>query len=205
MFFSQRCSILSLVLAAVSPLAADELPRGNPLMDVSWKISILASDGGNGSVSSVSQAVALNDQGPVLTAQKTDPVPETAVQSSSPVEVPVKGSGSDAKITSNSAVMNGDPAHVPPSILPAMSYVEAYRSVPFSRTEYEANPGYRHETAMELMFQQLRPMTVMKQNTPRVSRYPDFYQYPYARYPYTRVDVRQSWGAYGIPYPLYAR
>lgn len=43
-----------------------------------------------------------------------------------------------------------------------MSYREAYDAIPFSRSEYNANPSYRHEAAMELMFGQLRPMTTVK-------------------------------------------
>lgn len=39
-------------------------------------------------------------------------------------------------------------------------YRRAYEAIPFSRAEYEANPSYRHEAAMELLFGQLRPTTI---------------------------------------------
>jgi hypothetical protein len=43
-----------------------------------------------------------------------------------------------------------------------LSYREAYDSIPFSRAEYTANPSYRHEAAMELVFGVQRPTTVVK-------------------------------------------
>ncbi|MCA9113624.1 MAG: hypothetical protein KDA79_00960 [Planctomycetaceae bacterium] len=42
----------------------------------------------------------------------------------------------------------------------AADYRRAYEAIPFSRAEYEANPSYRHEAAMELLFGQLRPTTI---------------------------------------------
>ena len=48
----------------------------------------------------------------------------------------------------------------------AGSYGEVYRSIPFSRTEYLANPSFRHEAAMEILFGELRPMTIYKNVPP---------------------------------------
>lgn len=67
---------------------------------------------------------------------------------------------------------------------PRMSYVEAYNSIPFSRAEYEANPGYRHEAAMELMTGVPRPVTNVRMTVPYFSRYPDFFRYRDAVFPY---------------------
>lgn len=39
-------------------------------------------------------------------------------------------------------------------------YRRVYASIPFSRTEYDANPGYRHEATMELILGELRPRIV---------------------------------------------
>ena len=39
-------------------------------------------------------------------------------------------------------------------------YRRVYASIPFSRTEYDANPGYRHEATLELLLGQLRPRIV---------------------------------------------
>jgi hypothetical protein len=54
-----------------------------------------------------------------------------------------------------------------PVIAPAVevdpaAYWFVYRTVPFIRTEYEANPSYRHEATMEFLFGQLRPTVIHK-------------------------------------------
>lgn len=79
-----------------------------------------------------------------------------------------------------------------------LSYKAAYSAVPFSRAEYEANPGYRHDSAMELMFGTLRPTTIMKQTQPYFSRYPDMFRYRHGVYPYlapanNTMDVNYYW------------
>ncbi len=49
------------------------------------------------------------------------------------------------------------------------SYREIYNSIPFSRAEYDANPGYRHQATMEIMLGQLHPIVV----TPPVPAQPE--------------------------------
>jgi hypothetical protein len=66
-----------------------------------------------------------------------------------------------------------------------MTYAEAYAQIPFSRSEYEANPGYRHEAAMEMMFGSMRPTVVSRTTTPYFSRYPDMFRYRFPVYPYS--------------------
>jgi hypothetical protein len=65
-----------------------------------------------------------------------------------------------------------------------MTYAEAYAMVPFSRTEYEANPGYRHDSAMELMFGTMRPTVNARMTLPYFSRYPDMFRYRFPVFPY---------------------
>ncbi|MDB5387922.1 MAG: hypothetical protein JWM11_3568 [Planctomycetaceae bacterium] len=96
-----------------------------------------------------------------------------------------------------------------PGIGPAnMSYAEAYAAVPFSRTEYEANPTYRPQAALELMFHTLRPTTMVQNFTPRTFRYPDSYQIPYSRSDTQHINVRNFGGGwngqspFGYPYGL---
>lgn len=67
---------------------------------------------------------------------------------------------------------------------PRMSYAAAYSQIPFSRSEYEANPSYRHDAAMEMMMGMMRPTTIMRQTPSYFSRYPDLFRYKYAPYPY---------------------
>ena len=82
-------------------------------------------------------------------------------------------------------------------LVPRMSYAQAYAAIPFSRTEYEANPAYRQLAAMELMFGAMRPMTLVQQYTPKASRYPDFYQVPYGRSDTQHINIRQIGRQYG--------
>ncbi len=46
-------------------------------------------------------------------------------------------------------------------------YQQVYDSIPYSRAEYLANPAYRHEATMEILFGEMRPTVVHKQDTPR--------------------------------------
>jgi hypothetical protein len=68
--------------------------------------------------------------------------------------------------------------------VPLMTYNEAYAQIPFSRSEYEANPNYRHDAAMELMFGTMRPMMISRMNMPYFSRYPDLFRYRFPVFPY---------------------
>ncbi|MCG6156718.1 hypothetical protein [Rubinisphaera margarita] len=52
------------------------------------------------------------------------------------------------------------------SISPAQ-YQAVYDSIPFSRAEYLANPSYRHEATMEMLFGELRPTVIHKQDKPQ--------------------------------------
>lgn len=65
-----------------------------------------------------------------------------------------------------------------------MTYAEAMAQIPFNREEYEANPSYRHDAAMELMFGAMRPTAIVKQNIPYFSRYPDFFRNRFQIFPY---------------------
>jgi hypothetical protein len=65
--------------------------------------------------------------------------------------------------------MAASPAAVPggrsvnPAAL-AQLYPQVYNAIPFSRPEYEANPSYRHDAAMEFLFGQMR-QTVIQRGT----------------------------------------
>jgi hypothetical protein len=65
-----------------------------------------------------------------------------------------------------------------------MSYEEAYAQIPFRRSEYEANPSYRHDAAMELVFGTMRPMMISRTTPSYFSRYPDLFRHKYPVYPY---------------------
>ncbi|MFM9961582.1 MAG: hypothetical protein ACKV2Q_10185 [Planctomycetaceae bacterium] len=50
-------------------------------------------------------------------------------------------------------------------ITPA-AYIEVYNSIPFRRSEYLANPSYRHEATIEILLGQIRPKTVVNVTGP---------------------------------------
>ncbi len=88
--------------------------------------------------------------------------------STSPVVPPPPAPGIDANTTAT-----GDPAASPAAIPGGRSvnpaalaqlYPQVYNAIPFSRPEYEANPSYRHDAAMEFLFGQMR-QTVMQRGT----------------------------------------
>ena len=47
-------------------------------------------------------------------------------------------------------------------------YYEIYKSIPFIRAEYDANPSYRHDTTVEFLFGKMRP-TVIHRGTVNVN------------------------------------
>jgi len=67
---------------------------------------------------------------------------------------------------------------------PRMTYADAYAQIPFYRSEYEANPSYRHDAAMELVLGAMRPMMISRQTPSYFSRYPDMIRYRHPVYPY---------------------
>jgi hypothetical protein len=94
-------------------------------------------------------------------------------------------------------------------------YALVYHSLPFVRSEYIANPSYRHEAAMEILFGQLRPTVVHKhpgQPRPHETQFPfenDIIR-PYSYYSmgpgggYGRGPLPfAAPGAYGVNYNFY--
>ena len=101
-------------------------------------------------------------------------------------------------------VADAPPAAGLPVIVPGPvctpSYWAIYRTIPFSRAEYNANPSYRHEAAMELLTGNPRPPKIhinsppsaapidffpINPYNPRVLRnYFDTTRGPYSRYPH---------------------
>ncbi|TWT64287.1 hypothetical protein [Rubinisphaera italica] len=65
----------------------------------------------------------------------------------------------------------------------AADYEAIYQSIPYSRAEYLANPAYRHEATMEILFGELRPTVIHKEdkpqrvyNQPRINDVPEVYR-----------------------------
>jgi len=57
------------------------------------------------------------------------------------------------------------PATAVDSLELAKRYRQIYNAIPFDRTEYEANPSYRHEAAMEILFGKMRPTVMQRSHT----------------------------------------
>lgn len=53
-----------------------------------------------------------------------------------------------------------------PAGITSASYTEVYNSIPFRRSEYAANPNYRHEATVELLLGQIRPKTITNISVP---------------------------------------
>lgn len=133
------------------------------------------------------------------------PAPESVVapQPEAPAPAPAPNAAAETKFI-------GPPEAHMVGANPTMTFAEAYKAIPFSRTEYMANPGYRQQAAMELMFGVLRPMTMVQQYAPRPYRYPDTYQFPYSRSDAQHINLRTFNSGYnfngnspfGYPYGL---
>lgn len=85
-----------------------------------------------------------------------------------------------------------------PVVPQAINYRDIYFAIPFNRAEYNANPSYRHEATMEILFNQLRP-TVIQRSTSNT------YQYNYGGgggYGYPYGNLTYPFYPYGYPYLL---
>ena len=77
------------------------------------------------------------------------------------------------------------------------AYRAIYDSIPFSRAEYEANPSYRHDATMELLFGQMRPTIIQRQQRTRVDvNLPA----PRQTFPwYNWYGIHNQWSPYSYP------
>lgn len=84
-------------------------------------------------------------------------------------------------------------------------YLSVYGQIPFSRSEYEANPGYRQQVAMELVLGQPRPVTIQNTNVTvnNQAASPFLNGYPFAVSPFYGYGFGRIHGRYGFVYPRY--
>ncbi|MBI1347306.1 hypothetical protein GC163_13585 [bacterium] len=76
-------------------------------------------------------------------------------------------------------------ASLSPAVAHAGRYAEIYASIPFSRTEYDINPSYRHDATMELLLGQPRPRPPVQQTSVNVDvSSGGGWGWPYYRTPY---------------------
>jgi hypothetical protein len=82
------------------------------------------------------------------------------------------------------------------------TYEDVYASIPYRRAEYLANPGYRHEATMEILFGQLRPKTVVSNYTPQVVKTPVYSVYKPFRP--SQTNLYRTWrpSPFGFGFPV---
>ena len=103
------------------------------------------------------------------TTKPSAKVPETDLQIIPAAKVPVGGfpSPSAAKTSVKTATATQTTLGAKES---AASYQQIYRSIPFNRALYNANPNYRHDATMELLTGQSRTQTVNLQGQSQTDR-----------------------------------
>ena len=103
------------------------------------------------------------------TTKPTAKVPATDLQIIPAAKVPVGGfpSPSAAKTSVKTATAAQTTLGAKES---AASYQQIYRSIPFNRALYNANPNYRHDATMELLTGQSRTQTVNLQGQSQTDR-----------------------------------
>lgn len=70
-----------------------------------------------------------------------------------------------------------------PSCDLAARYRAIYDAIPFSRAEYDANPSYRHDATMEILFGQMRPTIIQRGPAPTTNVNVDVNVVPFTRGP----------------------
>lgn len=109
------------------------------------------------------KAAAATEGSSVLLAAYEEPagaaVPDPVEPAAPPADQPAPVETAPANPSASTPLPTVVPA---PAVDPA-AYWCVYRTIPFLRTEYLANPSYRHEATMEFLFGQLRP-TVIHRN-----------------------------------------
>ncbi len=105
------------------------------------------------------------------------------------------------KVVSASYVQHGitiTPAPSTKVTINGLTYDEVYDSIPYHRDEVRANPGYRHDATMEVLFGEMRPTTNVRY-IPQQGQIPS-YSRPYGGYPYG--SAYSPYGPYVSSYSL---
>ena len=105
------------------------------------------------------------------------PAPTSAAgDSNMPIIVPGVYCDLEKNVAANPPAGRVDPQDL------SQRYSEVYRSIPFNRSEYNANPSYIHDATMEFLFGQMRP-TVIHRNTTTVNHHHTGYGFNGYAYP----------------------
>jgi len=78
------------------------------------------------------------------------------------------------------------PAQGPAPTYQGRTYDQIYESIPYRKSEHLANPSYRHDSTMEIMFGQLRPTVIHREQSsgmqPSAPQLPIAPMYPWRPY-----------------------
>lgn len=86
----------------------------------------------------------------------------------------------------------------PTVVVDPQDYIRVYNSIPFNRAEYNANPNYRHDSAMEILTGNPRHQTIVEHTNARPE--PVVQNPPYAvPYRYNNPDLGLNYYFY-FPY-----
>jgi len=125
--------------------------------------------------SSAIQLISLRQQTPSPAPDAEPPEAKAATTDSDlPVIIPGESQCCDPKPTVMPPEGTVDPRYL------AQMYSEIYKTIPFIRAEYDANPSYLHDTTVEFLFGKMRP-TVIHRGTINVNHsYPNGGGVPWA-------------------------
>jgi len=166
-----------------------------------WKITIQANEGDLPRKAIMPNPAVFEDLannltprfGPILKLTSFNPFDEAQIS-----KAPMPNQSSElggppalvAKTSSDPAPRaSADPSGGPadPRFLSRM-YLDVYKSIPFVRAEYEANPSYVHDATMEFLFGHMRP-TVIHRNTISLSQNSPHYGSGFRRYAYPPLQL----------------
>lgn len=133
---------------------------------------------------------ALNPPGPI--DEGIPPTPEGVappapsaqfLRPASPTEqyddgLPIIAPGESTSCCDSQPIVSPPEGTVDPRYLSQM-YVDIYKSIPFIRAEYNANPSYIHDTAVEFLFGKMRPTVIHRETVNVNNNSPYSYGYGY--------------------------
>ncbi|MCA8994513.1 MAG: hypothetical protein KDA88_21220 [Planctomycetaceae bacterium] len=91
----------------------------------------------------------------------------------------------------------------PELVVNGRKYSEVYASIPYRRSEYLANPSYRHDSTMEILMGQMRPTTIIRHDTPvRINNDVKPTPRPYRSTPSDYFAYPQQYGLFPGPLPV---
>lgn len=109
------------------------------------------------------QLISLRQDVPELSPQVGGPVPESVVSQSELNDLPTITPGESSYCCESKTIVNPPEGSVDPRYLSQM-YSEIYKSIPFIRAEYDANPSYINDNTVEFLFGKMR-QTIIQRTT----------------------------------------